>query len=151
MISFMMVVVVVYFVEINVFALLPCGSNIPFDKSIYRRYNGRVLHNAASGQLLGYLRSNNLQYSSGVHIECRLRSHQRFDEVGRTSWRWIGKLLSYFIGTRTGKGKIQHHTTLKYSISKQFEAISHLQYMNINSSSIFFSCLLHFFLSTQSQ
>lgn len=70
----------------------------------------------------------------------------------------VGGGLGNFCHISLGQGQEKvkynttpHHNTVQYSISKQFEAISHLQYMNINSSSIFFSCLLHFFLSTQSQ
>lgn len=70
----------------------------------------------------------------------------------------VGGGLGNFCHISLGQGqeKVKYNTTpqystVQYSISKQFEAISHLQYMNINSSSIFFSCLLHFFLSTQSQ
>lgn len=91
--------------EINVFAVFPCRSNFPFDKSLYRRHNGWILHYATGGELRSHLWADNVQHSRMLHTECRLGSDEWFDEAGGTGWWRPGKLLPHITGPGTRKGK----------------------------------------------
>lgn len=85
--------------------MFPCRSNFPFDKSVYCRHHGWVFHYATGRELRSHLRTDDMPHTRVLHIERRLGSDEWFDEVGRTSWRWPGQLLSHIIGPGAGKGK----------------------------------------------